>query len=196
MVAFGILNAIGMAPSEIQDIVVNIFGTKGTGVMTNVPGPRKTIYLAGAPLDTIMFWVPQSGHLGLGVSIISYAGQVWLGIATDEGLAPDPESIVTEFHTEFEALSALTKNIASVETESIPTPAPDSIETMTAALNDAIQKVTALLEKSTTTPIDTCNETSKHCQALTKAGRTCKNPAVPGSDYCHVHNNKKVAPSS
>jgi len=111
-VAFGILNAIGMAPSEIQDIVVNIFGTKATGVMTNVPGPREQLYLAGAPLSMLMAWVPQSGRLGLGVSIISYAGQVRLGVATDEGLVPDPETIVAAMHTEFDELLDLARREA------------------------------------------------------------------------------------
>jgi diacylglycerol O-acyltransferase len=52
----------------------------------------------------LMFWVPQSGRLGLGVSIISYAGQVWLGVATDVGLIPDPDTIIGGFHDEFELL--------------------------------------------------------------------------------------------
>ena len=101
-VAFGILTAIGMSPEKIQDIVVNIFGMKGTAVMTNVMGPKKPIYLAGAPLDSLMFWVPQSGHLGLGVSILSYAGRVWLGVMTDQGLVPDPETIIAGFQAEFD----------------------------------------------------------------------------------------------
>ena len=83
VVAFGILNAIGMAPSQIEDIVVNIFGTKATAVMTNVPGPRHQIYFAGAPVRETMFWVPQSGRLGMGVSIFSYNDKVWLGLVTD-----------------------------------------------------------------------------------------------------------------
>lgn len=103
-VAFGILNAIGMATQQIQDIVVSIFGMKGTAVMTNVIGPREQLYLAGVPLRSLMFWVPQSGHLGMGVSILSYAGQVWLGVITDEGLVPDPDTIVAAFHTEFDEL--------------------------------------------------------------------------------------------
>jgi WS/DGAT C-terminal domain len=51
-----------------------------------------------------MFWVPQSGHMGLGISILSYAGGVMLGIATDAGLVPDPERIVEGFKVEFEVL--------------------------------------------------------------------------------------------
>jgi diacylglycerol O-acyltransferase len=111
VVAFSILNTVGMAPYQIQDLVVDLLQTKGTTVMTNVPGPREIRYLAGSPLDTIMFWVPQSGHLGLGVSIISYAGRVLLGVATDHGLVPDPEKITTAFHDEFEQLTALAKEL-------------------------------------------------------------------------------------
>ncbi len=110
-VAFGILNTIGMAPERIQDIVVNIFGMKGTAVMTNVMGPQEQIYLAGAPLEALMFWVPQSGHLGMGVSILSYAGRVWMGVITDEGLVPDPDTIIAAFHTEFEELLALAQGV-------------------------------------------------------------------------------------
>jgi hypothetical protein len=59
-----------------------------------------------------MFWVPQSGHLGLGISILSYNGGVMLGIATDAGLVPDPERIVENFKVEFEAMRAAAKKQA------------------------------------------------------------------------------------
>jgi WS/DGAT/MGAT family acyltransferase len=107
LVTFGLLQAMGMMTSQLQDAGVALFGTKATAVMTNVPGPRETIYLAGAPVRELMFWVPQSGRLGLGVSIISYASQVWLGVATDAGLVPDPEVIIDAFHAEFELLGRL-----------------------------------------------------------------------------------------
>ena len=48
----------------------------------------------------LMFWVPQSARLGLGVSILSYAGQVRLGVASDAGLVPDPEAIISQFQVE------------------------------------------------------------------------------------------------
>lgn len=107
IVAFGILNAIGVSIDQIQDIVVGMFGTKATAVMTNVPGPRETRYFAGKPIRGIMFWVPQSGRLGLGVSILSYADEVLVGIATDAGLVPDPESIVGAFQEEFNSMMEL-----------------------------------------------------------------------------------------
>lgn len=107
IVAFGILNVMGAGPRQLEELGVTIFGSKATAVMTNVPGPRQTIYLAGAPIRGIQFWVPQSGRMGLGVSILSYAGQVTLGIATDARLVPDPAAIVEGFHEEFELLKRL-----------------------------------------------------------------------------------------
>jgi WS/DGAT/MGAT family acyltransferase len=104
IVTFGILALIGMLPNRLEDVIVEIFGKKGTLVLTNVPGPRQQLYLAGAPIGEIMFWVPQSGRLGLGISILSYNNQVMVGVATDSSLVPDPEVIVAGFHQELEAL--------------------------------------------------------------------------------------------
>ena len=117
IVAFGILTAIGAATSEIEDIVVSLFGKKSTTVMTNVPGPREVRYLAGRPIRGIMFWVPQSGRLGLGVSILSYAGEVLVGIASDAGLIPDPQTIVQGVHQEFEGLMELVQLARETDAE-------------------------------------------------------------------------------
>jgi len=106
VVVYAILRLLGIVPLAVQKLVVKIFGTKATAVMTNVPGPREVLHLAGTAIREIFFWVPQSGKLGLGISIISYAGHVRLGLASDAGLVPDPEVIVQGFHDEFEALRA------------------------------------------------------------------------------------------
>lgn len=104
LVAFGVLSLMGAAPVEVEQLGLRFFGTKATAVLTNVPGPRQPLFMAGRKIDKVMFWVPQSGHLGLGISILSYAGGVMLGIATDARLVPDPERIVESFKVEFEAL--------------------------------------------------------------------------------------------
>ena len=104
LVAFGVLSVMGLAPVEVEQVGLRFFGSKATAVLTNVPGPREPLYLAGRKVERVMFWVPQSGRLGLGVSILSYAGGVMLGVASDEGLVPDPERIVAAFATEFAAL--------------------------------------------------------------------------------------------
>jgi WS/DGAT/MGAT family acyltransferase len=104
LVAFGLLSLMGLAPVEVEQLGLRFFGSKATAVLTNVPGPRQALYMAGNKIDNVMFWVPQSGHMGLGISILSYNGGVMLGIATDAGLVPDPERIVDNFKVEFEAV--------------------------------------------------------------------------------------------
>jgi WS/DGAT/MGAT family acyltransferase len=104
-----ILRTIGRVPLAVQRLVVKIFATKATLVMTNVPGPNRTLYLAGKPIRDIFFWVPQSGRVGLGVSILSYDGTVRLGVGTDAGLVPDPQTIVAGFHEEFDELLRLAR---------------------------------------------------------------------------------------
>jgi diacylglycerol O-acyltransferase len=104
LVAFGVLSVMGLAPVEVEQLGLRFFGSKATAVLTNVPGPRQPLYIAGRRIDKVMFWVPQSGRLGLGISIISYAGGVMLGIASDARLVPDPERIVEAFKAEFQAM--------------------------------------------------------------------------------------------
>jgi hypothetical protein len=181
-VAFGILTGIGMSPETIQDIVVNIFGMKGTAVMTNVVGPRMPLYLAGAPLESLMFWVPQSGHLGLGVSILSYAGRVWMGVITDQGLVPDPDAIIAAFHTEFDELAKV-----AYRAQEAP-----SLQEAVAKLDRAVETVNGLLEEQANVPSDTSSDAPEHCQALTKAGKPCKNRPLPGSSFCGVHQGKNI----
>lgn len=106
-VSLDVLAAIGFSPQLLQEMVVRIIGAKATAVLTNVPGPPIPLYLAGQPIDTLMFWVPQSGRLGLGISILSYAGNVFLGIATDAGLVPDPDEIMLGFYAEYDELLEL-----------------------------------------------------------------------------------------
>jgi diacylglycerol O-acyltransferase len=73
-------------------------------VMTNVPGPQQPLYLSGAKIDSLMFWVPQSGDIGMGVSILSYDDEVQFGLVTDRKLCSDPERIIERFAPEFEKL--------------------------------------------------------------------------------------------
>jgi diacylglycerol O-acyltransferase len=104
IVAFGILGAMGLTTQQVQDIGVEIFAQKATGVMTNVPGPRQPLYFCGEKIDSFMFWVPQSGRLGLGVSILSYVDNIQVGIATDARLVPDPDLLVEAYHRSLEEL--------------------------------------------------------------------------------------------
>ncbi len=103
-VTLGLFAGLGYAPQLIQDKLFDLLLSRATAVMTNVPGPQTPLYLAGSEVRQVMFWVPQSGNLGMGVSILSFNGKVHFGLITDAALVPDPERIIARFAPEFERL--------------------------------------------------------------------------------------------
>lgn len=108
LLAFGVLTLAGLLIKPAQDAIMGLFGNKTTAVMTNVPGPRDKLKFLGSTLEQTLFWVPQSGNIGLGVSILSYGGGVQFGVITDAGLCPQPQKIIDEFVPEFARLSLVT----------------------------------------------------------------------------------------
>lgn len=108
LLAFALLAVAGVLIKPAQDAMLSLFSKKTTAVMTNVPGPRDKLKFCGATLEQTLVWVPQSGSVGLGVSILSYGGGVQFGIISDATLCPDPQRIIDEFAPEFERLTLLT----------------------------------------------------------------------------------------
>jgi len=113
MLVYQILGLIGNLPFDLARRATLWFSSKASAVLTNVPGPRQQIYFAGLPLRQIMFWVPQSGEISMGISLISYQGQVTLGLMVDEKLIQEPQRIMDQFTHQFELLSQHTVEAAS-----------------------------------------------------------------------------------
>ena len=103
-VTLGMFAVLGYAPQMLQDRLFNMLIHRATAVMTNVPGPQSPLYLGGAEITQVMFWVPQSGDIGMGVSILSFNGTVQFGLITDAQMVPDPEAIIAHFRPQFEEL--------------------------------------------------------------------------------------------
>jgi WS/DGAT/MGAT family acyltransferase len=101
---FGALAAVGMAPPAVQAFALEMFSRKASAVATNVPGPQMPLYFGGSKITDLMFWVPQTGSIGLGISILSYNGAVHFGLIADAKLMPDPDSVIRRFRPEFEKL--------------------------------------------------------------------------------------------
>lgn len=108
LLAFGVLAVAGLLMKPMQDALLNLFARKSTAVMTNVPGPAVPLKLCGSTLRQTIFWVPASGDLGVGISILSYGGGVQFGMITDARLCPQPRQIIDRFAVEFEKLLLVT----------------------------------------------------------------------------------------
>jgi len=112
-IAYGILSAIGAAPAQVEDRLIGFFTDKASAVVTNVPGPREPVFLAGAPVRGVLVWAPCSGSIGMTVSIFSYAGEVTVGFMVDTALLPDPQPLADAFSAELRALCRGTRHSAS-----------------------------------------------------------------------------------
>ena len=108
LLAFAVLSVAGLMIKPVQDAILGLFAKKATAVMTNVPGPAVPLKFCGATLRQSMFWVPASGDIGMGVSILSYGGGVQFGLITDKKLCPQPQRIIDGFEPEFERLMMVT----------------------------------------------------------------------------------------
>lgn len=109
-----LFDIFGRAPKAVSDIPEAMFSRKASVVMTNVVGAPMTLYVAGVPIERVMFWVPHPGdQLGMGISILSYRGQATLAIVADAHLVPDPDTITRGFEREFTTLLAAARKAAS-----------------------------------------------------------------------------------
>ena len=105
LVVYALLRVFGRTSRLLVGLAVRFLGWKASLVFTDVPGPRERVSLCGVELRGLMAWVPQSGRLGLGVSVLSYGGQLRVGITSDEGLVPDPEELVEAYRASLAELA-------------------------------------------------------------------------------------------
>jgi diacylglycerol O-acyltransferase len=103
--AFGVLAALGRLPA-LAPWATTFFARKASVVITNVPGPRHRLHLAGHRIEHALFWVPHPATLGVGISVLTYAGEVRIGVRADEAVMPDPADLVARFEHELVAFES------------------------------------------------------------------------------------------
>lgn len=106
IVALEVLGALGLASPLVEDFALDLFTDKASVMFTNVAGPPDVVHLAGKPVKSMSVWAPVSGHLGLGVSALSYAGALRIGIKADARRCPDPAALLADLEAELDALRA------------------------------------------------------------------------------------------
>jgi diacylglycerol O-acyltransferase len=104
LVTLGLLAAVGSLPAAIEDQAITIFTGKASLVASNVRGPQEQVHLGGVAVSQMLFWVPQAGSIGTGVSMLTYNGQVQFGVISDRQLIADPGKLVRLIEVEFNRL--------------------------------------------------------------------------------------------
>lgn len=93
LATFAGIAGAGLAPASFTQGLVRRYARAASLIISNVPGPLEELTIGGTRVRDVMFWVPCSGDLGLGVSVLSYAGRVRLGIDADLGLLGGEEGV-------------------------------------------------------------------------------------------------------
>jgi diacylglycerol O-acyltransferase len=98
------LSAVSHLPLLLEKRAIRIIAAKSVAVVSNLPGPKRHVRIAGARMRSLMFWPPQAGGIGLGVSFFTYAGQVSIGISADQSVLPRPQELLDRMCEEIQHL--------------------------------------------------------------------------------------------
>ena len=101
------LAVLGHLPTPAEQRALDLFAGRASAVVTNIPGPREQVSLAGVPIAGFLAWVPCTGPIGVGLSICSYAGRLTLGVSVDTALVPDADELLRALSDEVAALREL-----------------------------------------------------------------------------------------
>jgi WS/DGAT/MGAT family acyltransferase len=101
------LEAAGYLPVPFEKRLVGMISAKSVAVVSNLPGPKRPVSIAGAILKNLVFWPPQAGGIGIGVSFFSYAGALSLGVSADAAMLPQPQLFIDAFLQELARLKPL-----------------------------------------------------------------------------------------
>ena len=104
-VIYGAVNVFLTAlPYGVSRRLIDFFANKCTSVVTNVQGPPVPLAFGGRRVRSLMFWVPQRADIGVGISVITFAGNAQVGVIADTRVLEDPATLVAALEAEFEAL--------------------------------------------------------------------------------------------
>ncbi len=97
VMTFGVQRIVSESPERLSVFLTNFVANKAVGVLTNVPGPKTQVALAGTPVDSMLGWAPSSGDQPMTICMFSYNGRVHVGFGTDEKLMPDAQRLPALF---------------------------------------------------------------------------------------------------
>jgi len=101
------LAAAGHLPMPLEKRLVGMIAAKSAAVVSNLPGPARPVRIAGARLKSLVFWPPQAGGMGIGISFFTYAGELNVGISADRNLLSNPQVLLQALREELEKIEAI-----------------------------------------------------------------------------------------
>jgi diacylglycerol O-acyltransferase len=101
-----VIEFTGLAPPVIHATIAQaLYATRLFNVtITNVPGPKQTLYAIGATLREKHPLVPLAAENAVGVAALSYDGSVFFGVVADRDTVPDLEVLLSALGASVEEL--------------------------------------------------------------------------------------------
>jgi WS/DGAT/MGAT family acyltransferase len=105
----GLIDVAGLAPPVLHSLFArSAFGTRLFNLtVTNVPGPRESLFAFGARMLEVLPLVPLAAEHTAGVAVVSYDGQVFFGLNADERTNPDLDVLAGGIETGLAELGEL-----------------------------------------------------------------------------------------
>lgn len=101
LIYYGAVNVLlPLLGNRLSHWLIDFYARKCTAVLSNVPGPQNPLWLAGSRMRSMLFWVPQRANIGIGISILSFAGEVRVGVFADSAVMEDPADLIAEIDAE------------------------------------------------------------------------------------------------
>lgn len=82
-------------------------------VISNVPGPRESLFCAGAKLEQMYPVSVVVDGVGLNITVMSYRDHLDFGVVTDQGQIPDAWPFIDHLHTAIDELQTVLKDRGS-----------------------------------------------------------------------------------
>jgi len=112
--AFRLLALIaGRLPEKIRKYLGDAAARRTNFICTNMPGPERPLYLAGAKILGNFGYAALMRDQGVGFAFLSYAGKMCVGIVSDPAIVPHPEELVSHFLEAFEEVRALRDTLSA-----------------------------------------------------------------------------------
>lgn len=104
VVSWALLSATSLMTAPGERAFHRFHQIRGTGVLTNVPGPKQPLTLCGARILGMLGWGGMTGNLNLSWALSSVAGRVFSGAITDAAITPDPQALLDDYLAAFKHL--------------------------------------------------------------------------------------------
>ena len=104
VVSWALLSATSLMTAPGERAFHKFHQVRGTGVLTNVPGPKEPLTLCGARILGMLGWGGMTGNLNLSWALSSVAGRVFSGAITDVAITPDPQVLLDDYLAAFKHL--------------------------------------------------------------------------------------------